>query len=275
MHTTTGTSCSTFFCIGKEVYVEFEEVSGQVCGETHGQADYCCSLHRDSAARHSFSTSGRPQSLRSRKEVRSLRGALVWTQLTAPLDIDQHTLLRARVQAGSIQFPTVRRVRGSHYVPTGSWVSWEYLHSLNPLALKPAVSLNGVQDRQRSSYYLLLAALSRRIRTPVRTFHHHTPYRPIEIRLATSATYQQATPLRTGQPSFPSQKLRSPSDFSDNVFRPNTSLLFGSAQLFAARIPTTSFATGADTKAQGFAGKGTREGQGAATASSGTGIGRK
>lgn len=105
-----------------------------------------------------------------------------------------------------------------------------------------------------ATYYLLLAALSRRIRTRIRTFRHHPRYRPLEVRLASPATHQQTTSF--GQPSFSSPELSSSPYSSDNVLRPSPSLFPDCPQLVAACTSPISFNVGAGAKDQGL----TREG---------------
>ncbi|KAE8225151.1 hypothetical protein CF319_g2059 [Tilletia indica] len=100
-----GASLTTFFVVGPEEYVEFAESMGS-----------------KAFLQHIWDNSVTPIS------AKDFDG-------TSRLHATGARVVRPKEGPPRIEFPTVKRIRGNKYKPTGKWISWQALKRLNPLAV--------------------------------------------------------------------------------------------------------------------------------------------
>ncbi|KAK0520340.1 hypothetical protein OC835_007241 [Tilletia horrida] len=105
-------SLTTFFVVGPEEYVEFAESMGSKAFLQHIWDNSVTPLTR--------------QELDSNSRLHNTGARIVRPENGPP----------------RIEFPTVKRLRGNRYKPTGKWISWQALKRLNPLAVTDPPDLN-------------------------------------------------------------------------------------------------------------------------------------
>ncbi|KAL9938930.1 hypothetical protein V8E36_001743 [Tilletia maclaganii] len=105
-------SLTTFFVVGPEEYVEFAESMGS-----------------KAFLQHIWDNAVTPL---SQREIHS----------TPRLHNSGARVVRPADGPPRIEFPTVKRIRGNRYKPTGKWISWQALKRLNPIAVNDPPDLD-------------------------------------------------------------------------------------------------------------------------------------